>query len=393
GVVAAALGGYLVTLAVAALDNRAGTLRKEPPHARLAVLVPAHNEADLIGRCVSSLDRQTYPRELYRVVVVADNCSDDTAQIAASLGAEVLIRTDPQAAGKGRALRWAMDAILASDAPIDAFVVVDADSVVDAALLDGLAARFAGGADAVQGEYLALAEDATPRAQLRSAAFLLFHRVRFSGRARLRLPCNLVGNGMLFSAQLMKAHPWNAFSGAEDLEFTVELRLHGVRPVFAGDARVWAPIASRGRAAHTQRLRWEGGGLHVRRSRLPAVLNEIVLHRRRRLTDLAVDLATPPLGVLATLAVTGTALGAALWALDLIGWWAVTPWVLTLAAVPAHVLIGLVAARAPASTYRALLHAPALVASEVATRLRLLAGTHADRWERTPRPSDVRAVN
>jgi len=395
GAAAAGLCGYLLTLAVAALADRDrtrpnDTRRNEPAHTRLAVLVPAHNEADLIGRCLASLQRQTYPQELYRVVVIADNCSDDTAEIATLLGADVLIRHDPQAAGKGRALRWAMDALLATDTSVDAFVVIDADSVVDTALLDGLAARFATGAEAVQGEYLALPEEPTPRAQLRSAAFLLFHRVRFSGRGKLGLPCNLVGNGMLFSAKLMRARPWNAFSGAEDLEFTVELRMHGVRPVFARDTRVWAPIASRGAAARTQRLRWEGGGLHVRRSRLPAVLKEIVQYRRWRLADLALDLATPPLGVLAALALTGAGVGTSLCTLRLIQLWSLTPWLFAVSALPAHVLIGLIAARAPASMYRALLHAPALMLAELATRLRLLGGTHADKWERTARPSEVR---
>jgi hypothetical protein len=389
GAAAAASSGYLLTIALAALlgPNRAPPSSRTNP--RLVVLVPAHNESDLLGRCLESLLQQSYPRDRYRITVVADNCSDNTAEIAVSLGAEVLIRTDPLAPGKGRALRWAMDAILSGDSPPDAFVVIDADSVVDPAMLASLARHYVAGAEAVQAEYLALTEDESSLSQLRSAAFLLFHRVRFSGRAQLGLPCNLVGNGMLFSVGLVSRHPWDAFSGVEDLEYTVNLRLDAVRPVFAPEGKVLAPVASRGTGARTQRLRWEGARLYVVRSKLPTVLREILRHRRWELWDVAVELALPPLGVLAGVTVAGGAAGAVGYALGVIEPGPLMPWLAALAELPAYVLIGLLAADAPPATFRGLLRAPALVASEFETRLRLLGGTHADRWERTARPSDA----
>ena len=391
GVAAAAAGAYLDLLAAAAFAKPpAGAL--VPPTSRLVVLVPAHNEADYIGRCLETLRAQDYPADLFEVAVIADNCTDATASIAASMGARVLVRDNPEAPGKGPALRWAMDQLLAQERPPDGVVVVDADTVAAPGLLGALATRLAAGADAVQGEYLALPDDDSPGATLRAAGFLLFHKVRFSGRAALGLPCSLVGNGMLFSRRLLEEMPWGAFTSAEDLEYSVDLRLAGHRPVYAHDAGLQAPLPSGGHAASVQRLRWEGGRFHVVRTRLPKLVREIVLGRRWSLLDAAVDLAVPPLGVLALVAAAGTAASSLMVIVGAGPVWIVLPWVVASVSIPAFVLAGLASAGAPAATYRALALAPRYVASSLLTRLRLLGGLRADTWERTQRPSDTAAT-
>src|SRR4029077_18728308 len=98
------------------------------------------------------------------------------------------------------------------------------------------------------------------------AGMLLFHRVRFSGRARLGMAANIVGNGMLFSRAVLEAHPWDAFTGAEDLEYSMHFALAGVRPRFAPAARVAGPGAATRQGAVRQRLRWEGGRFYVARA-------------------------------------------------------------------------------------------------------------------------------
>src|SRR5205814_5727398 len=124
------------------------------PRSRLAVLVPAHNEAELIDRCVASLQKQRYPSHLFRIVVVADNCTDDTAEIARFAGAEVLVRHQPTARGKGQALAWAIGHVFSDPKVPDAIVVVDADSVADADFLRRLEVEFAAGHESVQGNDL-----------------------------------------------------------------------------------------------------------------------------------------------------------------------------------------------------------------------------------------------
>ena len=385
GAVALVEALYLLLLAVAALTAGLPSVDPAPPRSRLAVVVPAHNEAQLIGRCLDSLARQTYPSGLFETFVVADNCTDATAAIARSSGATVLTRANLEQTGKGRALRWAFDQLLPGRPELQAVVVLDADSVAAPGLLRGLAARFEAGAEAVQADYLALEDGGGVRARLVAAAFLLFHRTRFSGRAALHLPCDLVGNGMLLSRHLLGAHPWDAFTSAEDLEYSVELRLAGISPAFAAGAVVRAPIASSGAAMRVQRLRWEGGRLHLLRTRLGAVLMAALRQRRWSLVDLAAELLTPPLGVLAAGAAVATGLAGVLVAVRAVGPVVLVVWLAAFLAVPAYVLVGLRAAHAPGALYRALLAAPLVVGAQMAARLHLAGGLHADRWERTPR--------
>src|SRR5262249_9492686 len=255
------------------------------------------DEEALLGRCLTSLSGQTYPRSCYRVVVIADNCTDRTSEVAAAAGAEVMERHDGQALGKGHALRWAMDRLLAEENPVDAVVVVDADSIADRDMLAGRAAALASGAEAAQAEYLVLTADASIPSRLVAAAFLLFHRVRLGGRAALGLPASLVGNGMLFSRRLLQTVPWDAFTGVEDLEYTLNLRMAGFRPRFVSSARLMGPVPHGYSGMRGQRLRWEGGRWDVVRRRLGPLL-ELGLRRDPGVLDAAIDLAVPPLGIL-----------------------------------------------------------------------------------------------
>jgi exopolysaccharide biosynthesis WecB/TagA/CpsF family protein len=384
GMLTAAAAAYLFILAVAAFRPRARPAASVPVH-RLAVLVPAHNEAELVERCVASLRAQSYPPELFEIFVIADNCTDATARRAAAAGATVMERRDPAARGKGQALRWAMDRILAERMGADAIVVVDADSVAEPGLLLGLEREMSAGAEVVQGNYRVLTDE-DGRSELRAAAFQLFHEARFAGRAALGLPCNLVGNGMLFARGLLQRHPWSAFTGAEDLEFSTDLRIAGVRPVYAPDAIVSGPAATTGSAGDTQRWRWEGGRFHVMRTRLPRLIGKVVVHRKLDVLDAFIDLAVPPLGLMLMIALGGALISEALGRAGLLAVWAAFPWLLALLLLPAYVLVGLRAVRAPASAYRALLQTPVFLAAKLGTYGRMLThGLRADQWRRTER--------
>jgi len=393
GVVVALPAAYLALLALASLRLRARD--SESPSddrlPRITVLVPAHDEEYFIGSCVDALKMQRYPAGRYDIVVVADNCSDSTAAIAADRGARVLVRSDAEHLGKGYALRWAMDEVLTDpDAP-DAVAIVDADSVADEGLLSGLATRFIGGAEAVQAEYLALVEgDASASAEVRALAFVLFHRVRFAGRSVLGLPCSLVGNGMLLSRTLLMAHPWDAFGPTEDLEYSTRLRLWGVKPVFAPEARIEGPIEAGGSGADIQRRRWEGGRLQVVGRYLPEMLRAIVARGRLSLVDAALDLATPPLGALATLLLLGSALASLLAGLTAGNAVVVVPWLTALVALAVFCAVGL--RSSGVSTGHVLAAVPATLAGDLRRRLRLLAGGVPRTWERTQRPASAATV-
>jgi 1,2-diacylglycerol 3-beta-glucosyltransferase len=383
----AGLGGYLVALAVASIGFR-GAAADDDSRAsrfRLTVLIPAHDEEILVERCVRSLIAQSYPAELRRVVVVADNCTDATASVARAAGAEVMVRLDPAARGKGQALRWAMDRLLAEAEPPDGVVVVDADSVADRQLLAALATELAAGHPVVQADYALLDEAGTARSPMVEAGFLLFHRVRFRGRARLGMPANLVGNGMLFSSRLLAEHPWSAFTGVEDLEYSMQLRLAGIRPRFAPAARVAGAGPASGGGAVRQRLRWEGGRFHVVRRLLVRLLSSAVVRRDPGLLDAALDLATPPLALLSLVAAAGCSITSLAVATRITPWWSAAPWAIALVTVPVFVVVGLWSVGESARTWRVLLGAPRFIGWKLTTYLRLLRGHDVRRWDRTDR--------
>src|SRR5438270_1518931 len=203
------------------------------------------------------------------------------------------------------------------------------------------------GESVVHADYTVLTDElSSRRTRLVAAGFLLFHRARFSGRARLGMSVSLVGNGMLFSRATLEAHPWSAFTGVEDLEYSIDLRLAGVRIGFAPAAHVSGPGAATRAGEFRQRLRWEGGRFHVVRTRLWSIVRAAGARRDPQLLDAALDLATPPLGLLSMATGAGILVVAGTAALGLAPIWALIPWLVALTAIPAFVLIGLRAARA-----------------------------------------------
>jgi cellulose synthase/poly-beta-1,6-N-acetylglucosamine synthase-like glycosyltransferase len=376
---------YLLLLAVASCFHRPTRAKINPRH-RLVVLVPAHNEAEMISRCVQALIRQGYPRELFRVVVIADNCDDATGELAARAGAEVLVRRDPRLRGKGQALRWGIERVLADRPAADAVVVVDADSITESHFLAELEARLAQGSRAVQADDLVLPQTGSPRSVLEATALLLRNRVRFAGRAVIGLPAMLCGNGMLLSREVLDEHPWNAFTVTEDSEYSVSLRVAGIRIAFAQNARVLAAATSGGRGAYTQGLRWESGRFQMMRRWFKPLLRAIVLKRRIGLLELLIDLCVLPLGLLSLVTLGGTGLSLALVAAHAISPFSALPWGIALISVPLYVLLGLYGAHAPVAFYRALLLAPLFIAGKLKIYRALLRSREAGAWVRTERP-------
>jgi cellulose synthase/poly-beta-1,6-N-acetylglucosamine synthase-like glycosyltransferase len=408
GIVAAVFALYLLILAVASALYRPPTLpcprgkSRDPDDIgspasggeksgipRLIVLVPAHNEAELIDRCVASLRAQAYPSDRCRIAVIADNCTDETAGLARAAGAEVMIRDVPAIRGKGHALRWAMDRVLTAAQPPDAVVVVDADSIVDPDFLRELAGAFRAGHEVVQANDLLLVDSRVGRAALDAAALQLRNGVRLSGRAALGLPAILCGNGMLLSCGVLRRYPWSAFTATEDGEYSLSLRAAGVRVGFAPRARIYAQPTSNEAGATTQGMRWDAGRFYLMRRWLPRTVAAIVVDRRWDLTGEVIDLAMPPFLMLLLATFTGFTASLVLTITHTILPIALIPWALAVVVLPAYVVIGLRAARAPASFYASLLLlGPLFVARKLRIYRRLLRGYQMTQWVRTARPAE-----
>ncbi|HEY7984082.1 MAG TPA: glycosyltransferase family 2 protein, partial [Ktedonobacterales bacterium] len=263
---------YLAVLSLAALfgARRMATSTPamgEPP--RLALLVPAHDEAEVIGELLASVAALDYPVARRDVYVIADNCSDATARIARTAGVAgvaVCERHDAAERGKGFALRWQLEALEQAGQRYDGYLIVDADSQLSANFLRVMAAGLAHGADAQQGQYRVRQDASSWVAGLRAIAFALFNHLRPLGRAALGLSAGLKGNGMCFSRRAIERFGWGAYSLAEDVEHHLALVMAGVRVRYVPAAVVTSAMPSSLRQAHSQQQRWEHGRLVLARA-------------------------------------------------------------------------------------------------------------------------------
>ncbi len=398
---------YLVGLLLAALSSprgRAGasTLNKSP--LRFAVVVPAHNEELVLDATLQSLLHQQYLAANVEIVVVADNCFDRTVEIAQARNVTVLQRNNLTERGKGYALQWAFEKLLARPNPVDAFVVVDADTFVAPNFLsvmsDAINARKnADGLCALQGRYGVLNADENWRTALMAGAFDLFNHVKPLGRDRFGLSVGLKGNGMAFTRQVMQTVPWQGTSITEDIDYGLDLLTRGVRVGYVPSALVKAQMPTTAKQAASQRERWEGGRAKLFKNRVLPLFSRALAKRDIALADAALDLAILPLAELATLlALWGLwiGLGAGLHLTQPIGAWAIV-WGLTVLGFAFYVLGGFKASNAPREAYAALLRAPAYAVWKIAlmaarpfrrkpARTTATAGADsADEWVRTER--------
>lgn len=296
--------GYLCLLAL--MSRRVPVPSPVEPRFRFDVVVPAHDEEAGIAATVASLLGLDYPKDLFRVIVVADNCSDQTAARAAAAGAVVWPRSDPERRGKGHALAHAFERCLAEGAS-DALVVIDADTLVSPNLLRAFDVRLQAGAWALQADYRVRNPEASWRTRLMAIAFALFHEVRSLARERLKVSCGLRGNGMCFSAQLLREVPYCAFSIVEDVELGLRLGEAGHRIHYVAEANVRGEMVGSERASRSQRLRWEGGRFALLRAHGPALAARALRRRDPVLLDLAIDLFIPPLTYVALACAVGLA--------------------------------------------------------------------------------------
>lgn len=293
-----ALAACLYLLGLTLLSAEMPLLPPSKRKLRFDVIVPAHNEESVIAAAVASLKSIEWPQDQFRVVVVADNCTDATVEIAAAAGAHVMQRRDLENRGKGYALDFAFKASRAREWA-DAVVVVDADAQVSSNILEAFARRIERGDHAVQAHYGVSNTDASWRTRLLSIAKAAFHIVRSRGRERLRLSCGIRGNGWCVTHALLEQVPYRAFSLTEDLEYGITLGMAGFRVAYADEAHADAEMVSGEKDSRKQRQRWEHGRLQLTRSKTLPLLRQVLATRSRVCLDLALDLLVLPLSYVA----------------------------------------------------------------------------------------------
>jgi len=291
----------LVEVVVAiALRSRRGSQLSNGPHARprVAVVVPAHNESSGIWATVGGVKAQLQAGD--RLVVVADNCTDDTAAIAAAAGAEVVERHDQSRVGKGYALDFGFRHLRA-DPPRIVFVI-DADCHLSPGAIDGMARFCAATERPAQALDLMVSSDRAPiNHRVAEFAWRVRNWVRPLGMSVLGLPCRLMGTGMAFPWQVICSVELASGEIAEDQKLGFDLTAAGHAPLFYPDAVVTSKFPASVAGAKTQRQRWEHGHLGLIVTLVPQMVGRGIAHGNFGLLALALDLAVPPLALLALL--------------------------------------------------------------------------------------------
>ena len=242
---------------------------------KFMAIVPAHNEENVIRNLVESLNAQEYPKELYDVYVIADNCTDATAEIAKEAGAIVLKRFDEEHKTKGHALNWFIKQKIDENADYDALCVFDADNIVDKNFLKNMNKKLCQGEEVVQG----YRDIKNPTDSWISGGYAIFywmmHRFYHLARYNLGLSPLLNGTGFMVKFDLLKPHGWQTVTLTEDIEYSLINIAQGRRLGWAVDAIVYDEQPTTFKASWSQRSRWTVGHLQCMKEYTGKLINGI----------------------------------------------------------------------------------------------------------------------
>jgi hypothetical protein len=361
GVPGLAGAAHLGLLAIASWLYREPRPATQPPVGFL-VLVPAHNEEQVIAKALDAIFADRRPRD--SVLVIADRCSDRTAEIARSFGALVLERGENEEPGRAAARQAGLE--YARGLEWDAVLMLDADSVIEPGFFDSCERAMASGAPAVQarsesGQGRTIAQEAA------IAAFTLQGITIPRGRSRLGVSVRLRGTGMAIRREIALAHRFRA-PASEDLFFTLDLLLDGVRCRHVDSARLSSQGAGNWSTFGGQKMRYEAGRMAAAREYVPRLLRRAVRERDAACLEAAWFLASPPFATAALSLLAATAL-AALAGVPALAWVFAAGFALLVIAL----LTGLVQARAKARTWLALVAAPWYLVWKAVIQLRAVA--------------------
>lgn len=265
---------------------------------KVVVLIPAHNESIVIAETIKSILPQLLNED--RLVVVADNCIDDTALIAKNLGADVIERTSQSDRGKGFALDFGLQHV--RNKPTDVVVIIDADCRVFPNSIENLAYACVKYQRPIQSLNLMFAgPNPTLKAMVAQFAWLVKNKVRPLGLKALGMPCQLMGTGMAFLwddiiySKLASGHI------VEDMKLGIDFARARKAPMFLQEALVTSVFPLTVEATKSQRTRWEHGHLSVIFNEVPSLLFDAIKTKNIELIVLACDLLIPPLAVLSIL--------------------------------------------------------------------------------------------
>jgi len=226
---------------------------------KFMAIIPAHNEEMVVADLVESLKNQNYDKELYDIYVIADNCTDNTAEVAKNAGAIVYERFDPAHKTKGHALQWFLKQKIAENADYDAVFIFDADNIVDKNFITNMNKKLCQGEEVVQG----YRDIKNPTDNWITAGYALFywtmHRMYHLARYNIGLSPLLNGTGFMVKFDVLKPNGWETETLTEDIEFSLKNIIQGRKLGWATDAIVYDEQPTSFKQSWSQRSRWTVG--------------------------------------------------------------------------------------------------------------------------------------
>jgi len=360
--------------------------RKVNPEAaplKMGVLVPAHNEELQLPATIAAIRRCSYPEGMLEIFVIADNCTDKTAEVARSEGVTTVERTNPDMRGKGQALDWFLTSKQELYASCDVITIIDADVEPENRYFLELSASLSHPEVQVVQAYNGVSNPYDSwRTALMSAAFNVFNHLRMAGNITLFGTAMLKGNGMAFETEILKKYGWPAHSVVEDVEFSLLLLEDHVNVHYNPRAVIRSEMAVSHSQGTSQRERWEGGRFALAADLIPRLAGKC-LQGQFRFFHALMDLAVPPLSVL-VLAVCAALVIAALLFRDLLG----IPLVY-LGAIIFYVASGQLQMHAPLRLWCSLAAAPLFVFWKLIIYVKMAIFGKGDRWVRTTRKAEL----
>jgi cellulose synthase/poly-beta-1,6-N-acetylglucosamine synthase-like glycosyltransferase len=290
---------YLLLAASIATLRHFNEREAEPLEIKFVVIIPAHNEELVIGRTVSNLLKMKYSQEMMDIVVIADNCDDNTAQVAREAGAICLEREADPKGRKGFAIAWYLERILPEEESCDALIIFDADSRPSQNFLQVMSRRIRAGATVLQGQHLIANSYDSMFTRMADIDMRINNRLRNLARSNLGLSCRLMGDAMCFERVVLERYPWRAYSLVEDREYGIQLLGQGIRIHYVPEATSLGQAAGGWSRAKSQRMRWTGGVLYLRRRFVAQLFWIGIRDGNLSAIDQAAELLMPPFSVLA----------------------------------------------------------------------------------------------
>lgn len=246
---------------------------------KFMAIIPAHNEERVVSNLIESLKNQTYDKDLYDIYVIADNCTDNTANVARRAGAIVLERFDPAHKTKGYALQWFLKQKIEENADYDAFFVFDADNIVDKDFILNMNKKLCQGEDVVQG----YRDIKNPTDNWITAGYALFywtmHRLYHLARYNVGLSTLLNGTGFMVRFDVVKPDGWQTETLTEDIEFSLKRIIKGKKLGWATDAIVYDEQPTSFKQSWSQRSRWTVGHMQCMKRYTGELFNSVKEHR------------------------------------------------------------------------------------------------------------------